>query len=62
MNEITVEPIVYLVTMLPPGADQGVWSLRVEDCGQPWNAPPTDRVWAVRHNGLTSADVLARRA
>lgn len=52
MTEITVQPTEYLVTMLPlDSPDASIWALNVEWCGQPWNAPPTDKQWAVRRMG-----------
>lgn len=48
MIEPTVQPTQYMVTMLPECEEQSLWSLWVIWGGQPWNAPPTDRVWAVR--------------
>lgn len=46
-----VQVTQYIVTELPldhPEID--IFSLTVAWCGQPWNAPPTDRQWAVRRH------------
>ena len=57
MSEITVDATRYTVRGLPAGhLDGDIWSLSVEWTGQPWNAPPTDKVWAVRRGSQCLGD------